>query len=335
MGIIRWGMIGCGAVAEIKSGPAFRKARNSRLVAVMCRSAEKARNYARRHNVPRWYTDADALIRDPEVDAVYVATPPDTHMEYTLKIAAVGKPVYVEKPMARSYEECRTMIRACKAAGVPLFVAYYRRALPRFLKVKELLKSGAIGDVRFVSVRLYQPPYANDRNPEALPWRVVPKISGGGYFVDLASHTLDLLDFYLNPIVEVSGIAANQAGLYHAEDVVSACWRHKSDVMGNGIWCFTTEGKEDRVEIVGSRGKLSFATFLDHSVRLDSQGKCEEWIITNPLHIQQPLIQTVVDALNGEGACPSTGESAARTNRVMDQILKKYRKRIGLSFPGK
>ena len=128
---IRWGIIGCGDVTEVKSGPAFAKADGSALVAVMRRTAELAEDYARRHGVPRWYADAEALVRDPEVDAVYVATPPSSHREYVLLAARHDKPVYVEKPMAMNHRECLDMVAACRDAGVPLFVAYYRRALPR------------------------------------------------------------------------------------------------------------------------------------------------------------------------------------------------------------
>ena len=116
--LVRWGMIGCGDVAEVKSGPGFQKARGSRLVAVMRRDAGRAEDYARRHGVPRWYRDAAQLIADPEVDAVYVATPPSTHRQYTLMAAAAGKPVYVEKPMAHSIEEARVMARVAKETGL-------------------------------------------------------------------------------------------------------------------------------------------------------------------------------------------------------------------------
>src|SRR3954454_8380540 len=142
---IGWGIIGCGDVTEVKSGPAFNQIENSRLVAVMRRDGEKARDYAARHGVPFWSGDADEVIHHPEVNAVYVATPPGSHLEYALKVCAAGKPAYVEKPMARNASECAAMVEAFEHAGLPLFVAYYRRALPRFLKVKELIESGRIG----------------------------------------------------------------------------------------------------------------------------------------------------------------------------------------------
>ncbi|KHE70082.1 Gfo/Idh/MocA family protein, partial [Halobacillus sp. BBL2006] len=172
---VRWGIIGCGDVTEKKSGPAFQKVENSELVAVMRRTGELAKDYAERHGVPKWYDDADALINDPEVDVVYIATPPSSHKEYTLKAAQAGKPVYVEKPMARNFDESNEMVAACKEAGVPLYVAYYRRAQERFLKIKELLDENRIGELRFVSSTQYQVAREDVKDPGNLPWRVQPE----------------------------------------------------------------------------------------------------------------------------------------------------------------
>jgi len=326
---IRWGIIGCGNVTEVKSGPGFQKATNSALVAVMRRDAALAEDYARRHGVPRWYADAQALIADPEVDAVYVATPPASHMEYALACARAGKPVYVEKPMARTLAECGAMIDACQTAGVPLFVAYYRRTLPRFLKIKELIESDAIGEVRLVVVTLHQKPAPVDADPVKRPWRVVPEIAGGGKFLDLASHTLDFLDYLLGPISQVRGLAGNQAGLDPAEDIVTATWEFESGVQGTGAWCFTAHGDLDVTEIVGSRGRIAFSTFGTEPISLTTADGVARFAIEHPVHIQQPMIQTVVYELNGVGRCPSTGETAARTTWVMDEALREWRARRG------
>jgi predicted dehydrogenase len=319
MATIKWGIIGCGNVCEVKSGPGFQKAANSELVAVMRRDARLAEDFARRHNVPNWYSDAQSLIADPQVDAVYIATPPGSHLEYTQMAARAGKPVYVEKPMARNYSECLSMLESCQAAGVPLFVAYYRRAMPRFVKIKELIDSGVIGEVRLATLALYQMP---PNNPQALPWRVQPEISGGGLFVDVGSHALDLMDYYFGPVSQVKGFAANQGGYYQVEDIVSAAFVHESGVQVSGTWCFTSFKREDRIEIVGSKGKLSFALFEAEPVTLTTAGERQEIRLDYPAHVQQSLIQLIVDELNGQGRSPSTGQSAARTNRVMDEILK-------------
>jgi predicted dehydrogenase len=319
---VRWGIVGCGNVTEKKSGPAFGKVPGSRLVAVMRRDAAKAEDYARRHEVPNWYSDAEALINDPEVNAVYVATPPDSHADYTLAAAAAGKPVYVEKPMARNTVECDTMLAACKNAGVPLYVAYYRRALPYFRQVKELIDTGAIGSVRCVRAELTHPAQRGDRESDK-NWRVLPQVSGGGYFFDLASHQLDFLDYLLGPIEAVRGQVANHAGWYEAEDAVCASWRFAGGALGTGQWCFSARSgpRKDRIEVVGASGELVFSSFDFAPIRLETDYGIREFAIEPPEHVQQPLIKEVVDELLGRGTCPSTGDSAARTAKVMDRIM--------------
>ncbi|WP_205739760.1 Gfo/Idh/MocA family protein [Georgenia sp. SYP-B2076] len=327
---VRWGIIGVGDVTERKSGPGLQRAERSELVAVMRRDGAQAADFARRHGVPRWYDDADDLIADPEVDAVYIATPPDSHRDYTLRAAAAGKAVYVEKPMARTAAECEEMIDACERAGVPLFVAYYRRAMPRFLTVKQLLDDGAIGAPRAVSVRTQSQPGMWD--PTHLPWRVQPELSGGGLFVDLGSHTLDLLDFLLGPIGAVSGAASNQGGHYPAEDIVSATFVFVSGVQGVGLWSFDAAEKRDEVEIVGTTGTLRFSSFGTEPLVLRTADGERLIDAPYPEVVQQPLIQAVVDELTWRGNSPSTGESALRTARFVDTVLAGYRAEHGITF---
>ncbi|TWT20173.1 Gfo/Idh/MocA family oxidoreductase [Luteimonas marina] len=324
---LRWGIVGCGDVTEVKSGPALQQARGSSLAAVMRRDGRKAQDYARRHGVPRWYDDADALIHDPGVDAVYVATPPSTHAQYAIAAMRAGKPVYVEKPMALDAGECEAMLEASRATGMPLFVAYYRRALPRFLKVRELLAAGAIGTPRRVRVVLHRPLDPRYTDGAALPWRVRPEVAGGGLFVDLGSHALDLLDFLFGPIVDVSGRAASVSGAYPAEDTVAMAFAFDGGVRGEGDWCFCSDARRDEVEISGDRGLLRFATFDEVPVELEGADGTQRFDIANPQHIQLPLVETLVAELRGEGRCPSTGMSGARTTRIIDAVLEGYRRR--------
>jgi len=317
---IRWGIIGCGDVTEIKSGPGFQKADNSKLAAVMRRDEILAKDYAECHNVPRWYSNADKLINDSEVDAVYIATPPSTHKEYTLAAAGAGKPVYVEKPMALSYAECLEMVKTCDDANVPLYVAYYRRALPRFLKVKSILDDGKIGEIRFVNVKLYQRPSENDLN-KVDQWRVDPKIAGCGYFCDLGSHMLDLLQYFLGKIVHAEGYSSNQGKLYEAEDIVSAIFQFESGVHGVGLWSFNSSFDLDETEIVGANGKVTYSNFGDAPIIVDIKGNIDEIYVPHPEHVQQPLIQLIVDDLLGKGESPSIGKTALTTAWVMDKIL--------------
>ena len=222
---IRWGFIGCGEATEKKSGPAFSLVEGSHVVAVMRRNKEKAADYARRHNIPRFYTDPVELIHDAEVNAIYIATPPSTHATYAIMALKAQKPVYIEKPMAANYDDCARINRIAKDMGVPCFVAYYRRYLPYFLKVRELVETGAVGHVLNVQIRFAVPPRDLDYNSQNLPWRVQPDIAGGGYFYDLAPHQIDLLQELFGPIIEAEGYKANRGGLYPTEDSVSASFR--------------------------------------------------------------------------------------------------------------
>jgi predicted dehydrogenase len=326
MKTIRWGIIGCGDVTEVKSGPGFYKAANSQLLAVMRRDGALAADFARRHDVPRWHDDADAIIRAEDIDAVYVATTPDSHCDYVLRCAAAGKPALVEKPMAMDTGQCEAMLAACRSAGVPLWVAYYRRALPRFLKVRELVQSGAIGTVRMVVSRQFQPYRTQAQaNPGSPPWRIEMARSGGGLFVDMVSHTLDFLDFVFGPIEQIRGFADNQAGAYRPEDVVTASYRFASGVHGSGTFCYAADRDDEMNEIIGAEGRILFSTTKAVPICVTRGDVVDEIPVDDPPHVHQPLIQSIVDELNGRGTCASTGESAARTTRVIDEILREYR----------
>ncbi len=323
---VKWGIIGCGNVTEQKSGPALYKTDHSSMVAVMRRDADKAADYAIRHHVPRWYSEASALINDPEVNAVYVATPPESHARYAIAAMRAGKAVYVEKPMARTYAECQEMIRVSEETGMPLFVAYYRRTLPLFLKVKELVTQGIIGQVLSVSVRLYKQAAEKGLAPEKQSWHVKPEIAGAGHFYDLASHELDFLDFLFGPITQVNGFAQNRAGLYQAEDTVNAVFCFGNGITGTGSWCFVADpsAEKDHIEIYGTEGSLHFACFNPFKLTLKHREGSLEFEFPKPEHIGGALIQQVVRELRNEGKSPSTGISAARTTRIMEEIVKEY-----------
>lgn len=318
---LRWGIVGCGDVCEVKSGPGFRKARGSELVAVMRRDAPQARDYARRHGVPRWYANAGELIADDEVDAVYVATPPGSHRELAEQVAAAGTPCLVEKPMARNTRECEAMIAAFAEAGVPLFVAYYRRCLPRFEKVAKLLPQ--IGSLESVHYELQKRPLVPDDHGQ-LPWRVRAEDSGGGQFLDMGCHALDLIDHLLGPLHDVSGTAANRGGLHPEEDFVEMRWSHANGARGEAVFDFTANDDADELSFVGADGSLSVSVFADAPVKLTSSAGEELFTVPHPPHVHQPLIQCVVDQLAGTGSCPASAEAALRTSRVMDRVLEGY-----------
>ena len=325
MKTVQWGIIGCGDVTEKKSGPAFNKVRNSRLVAVMRRDEEKVRDYARRHGVSKWYTNARHLIEDDEVNAVYVATPPLYHEEYTLLALNAGKPVYVEKPMAIGLAAAENMLAASQKSGVKLSIAHYRRQQPLFKKVKALLESDAIGKIRLVNIRLFQGTQPGLVAQTEINWRVDPHISGGGLFHDLAPHQLDLLlHFFGNP-VNFFGISLNQAGLYAADDIVTGHIRFEKDVIFNGVWCFNVsrDNEADICEIIGSRGSIDFSIFKHHQMTLNRDG-AEEVFAFEPLeHVQQPMIEAVVKYFLDEYSNPCSPGDGVQTMRLIESFTTK------------
>lgn len=317
---IRWGILGCGDVCEVKSGPGFQDAEGSALTMVMRRTPLMAEDFATRHGVPNWTGHPDDLIENEDVDAVYIATPPGSHCEYALKVAAAGKPCYVEKPMARSSAECDRMVKAFQDAGVPLFVAYYRRRLPRFLKAKELIDTGTLGTIQSVDYRYERMP-----NPQREPgWRVQGEHAGGGLFLDIGSHTLDILDFLLGPLQSVTGSAGNRSGMYDVEDFVELQFKLDNGAVGAASWDLTPKKFTDLITITGDKGTLLLSGLGNEPVRLQTTDSEASFDLPSPNTVHGPLIQTIVDELHGKGSCPSTGVSAARTSHVMDTVLNDY-----------
>jgi predicted dehydrogenase len=321
MSKITWGIIGCGNVTEKKSGPAFNKVPNSKLIAVMRRNAEKAADYAQRHNVGKWYDDAEQLMNNNEINSVYVATPPASHKDYAVSALKKGLNVYIEKPVTLNAGEAATIAEAAKQSAGKVSIAHYRRAQPFFLKIKELIDTKAIGEARTVQIRMWQ-----SRKPQLIThlednWRVNPALSGGGYFHDLSPHQLDLMLYFFGEPEYYTGRGLNQAQINNCDDNVSGVLIFKNGVVVNGSWVFNVaeEASVDSCEIIGSEGSISFPFFnTPHTIVLKKGGN-EEEIIFPPLeHVQQPLIEKVVNYFNGEGENPCSIAEAIVLMKIID-----------------
>jgi predicted dehydrogenase len=317
---IRWGIIGCGNVTEVKSGPAYQKTDGFELSAVMRRDAIKCADYAQRHGIPKNYSDADSLINDPEIDAIYIATPPDSHKLYALKVALAGKPCCIEKPMAPSYEDSLAIYNAFKENEIPLFIAYYRRSLPRFNQIKKWLDANEIGGIRHISWQLSKPPSALDLSGN-YNWRTDSKVAKGGYFDDLASHGLDLFVHLLGQMKAVSGFSSNQQGLYSAKDAITASWIHESGVTGTGNWNFGCETHQDKVEIFGRNGKIEFSIFDEKLLFLENKKGKIEILIEHPENVQLFHVENIREHLLGNKTHPSLGGSGLHTSWIMESII--------------
>ncbi|RYY66142.1 MAG: Gfo/Idh/MocA family oxidoreductase [Chitinophagaceae bacterium] len=325
MNSISWGIIGCGDVTEVKSGPAFGKVPGSRLAAVMRRNGAKAADYAARHGVPRWYNRAEDLLADPAVNAVYIATPPRYHEAYTLQALAAGKPVYVEKPMALDAAAATRMADAARAAGLPLCVAHYRRAQPLFRKVKELLDAGAIGTVRHLRLELWEPHEGGLVARTELPWRLDPAESGGGLFYDLAPHALDLLHYFFGAPEAAAGLSWNSYGHYAADDTTAGTARYPGGILMEGSWRFGAAEKRDRLVFTGENGRLSCAVFAAQPLLLERfDGTVSARFDFPPLaHVQEPMIAAVTGHFLGRGPNPAPAEDGVAVLQLMEQLTGK------------
>lgn len=312
-------------MTEKKSGPAFNKVANSRLVAVMRRDAEKAADYANRHGVDNWYSDADELMNQEDINAIYIATPPSSHTDYAITALNKGFNVYVEKPVTRNAAEARQIAEAVKQhPDQKLTVAHYRRALPMFLKVKQLLDSNVVGDVRTVQIRMWQ-----SRKPALIAdvasnWRVQPELSGGGYFHDLAPHQLDLMLFYFGEPERYHGFSLNQSGANAADDHVCGEILFKNKVVVNGSWSFNVaeNQKTDTCEIIGTKGKIMFPFFGNYiSWQIDEDE--QSITFTHPENIQHPFIEKIVAYFRNEGPNPCSIDEAVVLMDIMDAFTLK------------
>jgi 1,5-anhydro-D-fructose reductase (1,5-anhydro-D-mannitol-forming) len=316
---IRWGILGAGDVCEVKSGPAFQRAEHSELVAVMRRDSAKAEDFARRHGVKRWYDSVPELLGDAEIDAIYIATPPRYHLEHTLAALTAGKDVYLEKPMAMNADECRQIIEAEAKSKNKIALAHYRRALPAFTRIGELIADGTLGTVRLAELNFFLPE-SNTVIPETGDnWRVNPVISGGGLFHDLSPHMFDLLLVYFGQPLAYEGFSLRQNSKSSADDFVQGTIRFENNIVFRGCWCFTVAetAVSESLVITGNKGQVS-CTFFGDEMRLRTAEGEQVLPFINPANIQQPMIEQVCRYFLGEIPCPCPSTDGLMVMELID-----------------
>jgi len=320
-GTVNWGIIGCGDVCEVKSGPAFNKVPDSKLVAVMRRNLDKAKDFAQRHGVPKYYAEAAELINDKEINAVYIATPPSSHESYLEMALKAGKSVYVEKPVSVNSASVERMMEMERRHEGKVSVAHYRRGLPLFNKIKQLIQEDAIGRVKLILLKTLQPPVSKIITQTEDHWRINPEISGGGLFHDLSPHQLDIMYWVFGAPQQVFVQAANQGKLYNAPDLTMVQIAFANDIYFSGVWNFNVgeTATSDSCEIIGDKGTIRFSFFRVSTIELVTSNGTEIFELEYPINIQQPHISNVVRFFRGEGANPCSLEEALVTMKVMDK----------------
>jgi len=326
--IVKWGIIGCGDVANRKGGPALINVERSELVAVASRTPERAREFAARHGAKRYYRTVEELLSDDEINAIYIATPPNVHCKYTVLAAEAGKHVLCEKPMAMNVRECEEMIRACRRNNVKLMVAYYRRGYPNVQWAKRFIEHDVIGEV--VLAKVNATGYYNPENPnDPKHWRTNPEIAGGGVLMDFGCHYLDLLLYLFGDVTHVKALTETLHCSYSVEDSALLILKFKRGMHGLANFNWNIGVSELSFEIYGTQGKISLipgdvSMSGDLIVYTKKEGRRE--IHLKPLQItHQAIVKNFVDSLSGEEELLCPGEEAIKTNKIIEAAYQSSR----------
>ncbi len=320
---VRWGIIGCGDVAEHKGGPALYNVAHSRLVAVMSRRAGRAEDFARRHHAKRYYTNVEALLADDEVNAVYVATPPNVHAELTEQAARAGKHVLCEKPMAMTVAECRRMIQACRDHGVQLMIAYYRRFFPVVIKMKETVEAGVIG--RPVRARAAVADFYTPRADGERKWLTEKNTAGGGFLTDVATHRLDLLAFFLGKVREVAAFVDTQHFDFDVDDASVLVMRFDNGTHATGAFNWNVGASIDEFEICGTRGRLLAHNLGAGQLDVVADGTVTSHSLPAPGITHLGLVEHFVECLRTGRPNALPGEEGIQATRMTEAAYESAR----------
>jgi len=315
--VIRWGIIGTGDVAERKGGPALYQADRSSLVAVTNRTPARAEKFAKNHGGPKVHTSVEALIADTEVDAVYIATPPDSHARLTTLAAQAGKHVLCEKPMAMSVEEGERMIAACRDNNVSLAIAFYRREFPVVRKMKSLVDAGAIGRPLSIFAQTYSKFFSKD----AEPWRLNKDVSGGGFLMDMGTHRFDLFEHFFGRPTQVSGYAENQTLTQPVDDAATVSLKFANGVLGTASFHWNSPVDRDLLTIVGTDGILSTDSLSSRgNLTLETKRGTEFWSLPSSAPVHLGLVQKIVAHLLDGAPNPCPGEAGIVATKIVASV---------------
>ncbi len=317
--MLRWGLIGCGDISEKRVAPALRAAPGSQLVAVARARAELAAAFAARHGASRSFADWRDLVRDPEIDAVYIATPVRHHAEQTITALEAGKHVLCEKPMALGVAECERMRDAARTGARRLGIAYYRHLYPAVIRLRELLASDEIGRPVFAQVQafeMFDPPADHPR-----AWLLTKAQSGGGPMMDFGCHRIQILLDLLGPAREVSGFAANVR--FKAREVEDTCVAHFRFESGAAAVLAVSHAAlepRDSFEIYGTLGSAHVPVLNQGLIRIVTRAGARGESHPPHANLHQPIVEDFVAAVRDNRAPAVGAEAGIDVNRMLSLI---------------
>ena len=263
---VSFGVIGAGGIARRKTIPGMLKAKNCRLAAVM--DPVGVEEIAAEFKIDGAYAREEDLLADAGVEAVYIASPVDCHLKQVQMAAAAGKHVLCEKPLARSLEEGKEAVAACRDHGVALQEGYMMKFHGAHQRVRELIGEERLGKIVSIRAQLscWFPPIEG-------AWRQDPRRGGGGALIDMATHLFDLLEFFAGPIRRVACLTGSLVQAYDSEDASTTLLEFESGTHAtvDCFFCIPDEASRTRLEIYGSQG----AVLSEGTVGQSTGGKLE------------------------------------------------------------
>jgi len=316
---LRWGIIGAGDIVRRRVAPAINDLPNCELTAIARANADKAEEFARQFGAKRWYADWRELVKDEEVDAVYVATPVYLHAPQTIAAAEAGKQVLCEKPMAMNADECDEMIAACEANGVKLGIAYYRRFYPVLARVRELLTLGEIGRPVVAQINSFE--YVDISPGDSRHWFLEKAKNGGGPMMDFGCHRLEVLTNLFGSVRRMSSLTANvQWKDREVEDTAVATIEFESGPVATVTVTHGAFEPQDTLDIFGTAGSIHIPVLNRGVVRIVTKGGERSESHPNGANTDEPLIADFTNAALNDKK-PSVGGDAGREiARLMDEI---------------
>ena len=314
--IIHWALIGCGDIADRRVAPAISAHPRCELSLVMCRDTDRAGYFAEKHSAVWSTTRPETLFSDDEIDAVYIASPPESHAEYAIAAAGEGKHVLCEKPMALSAAECDAMVEAARKHGVRLGVAYYRRLFPQVQAMAALLSEGALGQPLVVRAAVGERYAPVPDAPGA--WRLDPAISGGGPLQDIGSHRIDLLLHLFGLPERVGATLQSSSGEREVEEQATVLLRYASGMRGIIDADWSRDTRRDLFEITGTEGKVVCDPLSGETYIISRGGGGETRRVEFPENVHAPLIDDFARAILEDRAPVCSGEAGADVARVTE-----------------
>jgi len=295
MSLLRWGLIGAGDIVRKRVADALRTASGCELAAVTRARADLVERFAREVGAARWHASWRDLVSDPDVDAVYVATPVRLHAEQTIAAAESGKHVICEKPMAMNVAECDRMIAACRSSGVRLAVAYYRRFYPVVRRIDQILTSGEIGAPVWAQATAFEP---FDPLPGAPRyWLVQRSESGGGPMADFGCHRVEVLLSLLGPVRQVKSLVASVVLRRDVEDTAAALLQFERGACAIVAVTHAAADRADALDLFGTLGSIRVASLNVGEMVVHAAGGERRESHPPPANVHVPLVEDFVDAV--------------------------------------